>query len=410
MLYIFTSYLFLARKKSLIVLFLLGLVLVSYLGSILISKEYEVNNVQDVLNVIFTSAILLIFIHGFNSYKKLEQIQFSGRNENLVKIVNVILILGLSVLLINIFITFKAFSALFNQSVNVTEYKNDGGAADMLAGWVNPILLLYSRLISPIGYLAFGLHFFFLLKKKKWFSFLFFLISLNIPLLGFHGLSRSAAVQFLLTYFFYLLYILPALSQKSRRFIFIFGGTAALCLLSLLNSITDSRFSKFYNIPIESTIQDPIYYSSIDYASQWNHNGIKVMGNFSYDKLMYGKSTLPIVDFTAERIGLEVSRLPELREIYLTDDYDHTFNGVVATLLYDFGYIFTFIFALVFNKFSRITGPSNGKVSLSNFMSFAFLIPLPLLFFSNNVYSNLAINIGVVFYIIFVYLLKRIKL
>jgi oligosaccharide repeat unit polymerase len=409
MLYIYITYFLISKKVSNIVVFLLALIIISYIAAIVIGKLYVVEDLIDVLHIIFTATILLIFIHGFNNYKNLTQIDSYYDNSSFHKLIKILIFIGLVTFLINAFITYKAFNALIAETVVVEEYKNEGGAASYLETWVNPSILFLSRLLSPIGYFSLGLHFFFLAKREKMKTFIFFLISLNIPLLGFHGLSRSAAVQFLLVYFFYLLYSLPSLSKKVKRRFIVFGGIFLIGAVFLLNIITTSRFESYYNIPIESSIQNNELYSVFDYASQWNQNGIVVMDRFSYDKLMYGKSTTPIIEFVGERIGLEVVKLPELRFQYLGDDYDHTFNGVVATLLYDFGYVFTFLFALLFYKIVKKNAPVNGVISLDKFISFAYLIPLPLMFFSNNVYSNLSMNLGVIYFLIITFFLKRSK-
>lgn len=226
------------------------------------------------------------------------------------------------------------------------------------------------------------------------------MISLNIPLLGLHALSRSSTVQYLLTYFMFLIYIFPVLNKKVRGKIIKSSFLGFGAIIFSLGIITSSRFSEYYNVPPESKIKNTILYSLFDYASQWNRNGIVVMKEFSHDKLSFGRQTVPLVSFVGERIGIEFENITVARKRNF-GKYSSAFNGVVAALLYDFGYIFTFIFAFLYYEIVKRNSPNNGEVSLKKFINFAVLIPLPLLFFGNNAYSSLSLNIGIIYLLIF---------
>mgnify|MGYP003632289556 FL=1 len=406
MTYIFLIYFFLVRNKGLLFLFLISFIISTLLLGLLINKVPNINNLTDVSISFFSALILIFLIHGFKNYRNLKTITPYINNKSFNKLTKVLIVIGMFVTLINVFITYKAFGALLSESINVQGYKNEGEAGDFLIQWVGAGPLFISRFLSPIGYYALGLHFYFLIIRKVKKSFIFFIISLNIPLLGFHGLSRSAAIQFILMYIAFFLYSYSALGKKIRKKMVVYSAVIFTTAFLLLNIITESRFSKYYYIPSSSPIQDPVLYSTLDYGSQWNFNGFEVSKNYSVDKLMYGRSTFPIVPFIGNRIGLNFTSLSDLRRQKLGDKYDGTFNGVVGTLLYDFGYFFTLIFAVIFYKIVARGAPKKGNVYLHNFISFGVLIPLPLMFFTNNVYSYIALNLAIIYLIIINFLMK----
>ncbi|WP_238559164.1 O-antigen polymerase [Polaribacter sp. MED152] len=387
-------------------MFLILFIISTLILGFLINKIPDIDSLTDVSILFFSALILIFLIHGFKNYGNLKTIIPYGNYNSFNKLTKVLILVGLFVTLINIFITFKAFGALLSESVNVQSYKNEGEAGDFLIQWVGAVPLFISRLLSPIGYYALGLHFYFLIIRNVKKSFIFFIISLNIPLLGFHGLSRSAAIQFILMYIAFFLYSYSALGKKIRRKMLVYTAVIFTTSFLLLNIISESRFSKYYYIPSSSPIQDPVLYSTLDYGSQWNLNGFEVLKNYSVDKLMYGRSTFPIISFLGNRIGLSFTSLADLRYKNLGDKYDGTFNGVVATLLYDFGYFFTLIFAVIFYKIVAKRGPKKGMVKLHHFVSFGVLIPLPLMFFTNNAYSYIALNLAIIYLIIINFLMK----
>lgn len=401
MIYFFSLYLILIAKKSRVTILLVSSVIFSLFCGFLISKTSDVADPIDIFYLGFTCIILFLLIHGFSKYKGIHYIKPYTNEKNFKRLIRVLIVLGLITFFINLFITVKAFSLLTSGDIIVESYKNDGGAAEYLTSWVPSSLLLLTRLISPIGYFALGLHFYFLTTKQLRFCFLFLIVALNIPLLGFHGLSRSAAIQFLLIYTAYMLYTFKAIDANIRRKIVKYGVLLLTGSLFLLGLITTTRFSEYYNVPSESKVKNTVIYSLLDYAGQWGENGVEVMKIYEPGKLMYGKSTTPIVGFVLERVGIETERLVQTRYRVLGDKYDGTFNGVVVTLLYDFGYIFTILLSILFYRIVRKNAPKNGVVSLQNFINFGVLIPLPLMFFANNVYSNLAINIGIIYLIFF---------
>ena len=187
---------------------------------------------------------------------------------------------------------------------------------------------------------------------RSYLSVFFLLLSLNVPLAGLHGLSRSGIVQFILMYAFFYLYSYPAISGRVRLKINFFVFLILSSVLLAFYYITNARFSGSYSKSDvdESVIENRAIYSIFDYFSQWSVNGITVMGNFSLEKIWYGKSSRTFLDEVLARSGMDMVSYVELRKLTL-DDNASSFNGLVATLLYDFGYAGAIAFSLLFYFF-----------------------------------------------------------
>ncbi|MBY5949926.1 oligosaccharide repeat unit polymerase [Algoriphagus marincola] len=406
MMYFAILYFLFINKKSKVVLLLFSMILFTLIIGYVIDKVPLVTDIIDFLIMCYTSLILGLLIHGFNKYQDFNEVLSYKKDYRFKLFIRLFIIIGLFTFAVNLYIGFKAFGALFAESINVQEYKNEGEASDFLVKWVGRIPLFLSRFFSPIGFLAIGFHFYFLIKRKIVLSVLSLIISFNIPLLGFHGLSRAAATQYLLIYFSYFFYSYNSLTKGVKKIMFIFGFSIIVIAAFLLNTITESRFSKYYYIPPKSQIQDPVLYSTLDYLSQWNFNSSQVLKNYSIDKLMFGRANVPIISFVGERLGFDYESLSELRYQSLGVKFDGTFNGVVATIVYDFGFFFTFIIAFLFYIVVKRCAPKNGKIHIHKFLAFGLIIPLPLMFFTNSAYSYISINLAIIYLFIIGFLMK----
>jgi hypothetical protein len=313
------------------------------------------------------------------------------------------MILGTIALFTNAFIVYKSISLIFLDSIDITSYKNEGEAADMIKSWVPGPLLSLTHLFSPVAYIAFSLHFYYFIKKEYKMSMIFFIISLNMPLHGLHGLSRSAPAQFILMYLFSLLYIQSSLSFKLKRKILAIGGVFIIGILSVLVIITKSRFdeNRYYDnhIPYTSIIQDKTVYSIVDYLTQWNYQNIETLRNFSNDKIWYGKGSTPFATMFSKKFLGDTESYVDTREKTLGRS-SSAFNGLVSTMVYDFGYVMALFFALFFHYIVRRNGPRKGYVSFASFSTFSVLISIPALSFGNNVMSALIFSIAIVYIII----------
>jgi oligosaccharide repeat unit polymerase len=393
----FSAYILLLKNKTSVATMLAVFVILSSIFGVVIGRVPDLSRYIDLFHVAFTITILLIFINSFKNYR-LYRIRELKNKKSLKFILFIVLWCSIIALLLNSYIVYKSFTYVFLNSISITEYKNQGGANELIRIWVDPFLVSIVNILSPLGYIALSFHFYFLVKNRLWMSIIFLLLALNIPLQGLHGLSRSASAQFIFTYVFFYLYIYRAIARKVRIKINIVALTIMTLVIVAFGVITEARFSEsdFYQVEKDVLVQNKTLYSMFDYFSQWNENGIAIMGEFSHDKLWFGKSSRPALDRVINSLGVDLDSYVDMRKDTL-GPYSSKFNGLVATLLYDFGYIFTFILSLVYFLIVRNVGPRNGEISLSNFLFFSVLFPVPLMFFGNNSMAYLSLNLGLIY-------------
>ena len=294
--------------SGLLALFISFTVIISFL----IGRNAKIDNLTDFLNLCYTAILLFFFVSAFKGYHGVRDLG-NASNVSKIKIVtNWVGLLGVFALLINAFIVHKSISLILFDTIDVTKFKNEGEAAEMIKSMAPGPILFLTHLFSPVAYIALTLHFYYFIRGKVGFSIFFFLLALNMPLHGLHGLSRSAPTQFIIMYGFSLLYIFPAFPEKLRKKLLMFGSVFIIGILTIMVVITKSRFSdsSFYDtrIPSTSVIQDKTLFSVADYLSMWNEQGIITMGDFSRDKIWYGKGSIPAASIFVKKIFWETKK------------------------------------------------------------------------------------------------------
>jgi oligosaccharide repeat unit polymerase len=397
------------NKGRSIAFFLTAIVIVSLVAAWFIGNLPELQNESDFYNFIYTSIILFFLFHGFSKYKRLNFIYPSVNQKSFLFFQRIILVGGLFVFIVNLYVVYKSFGLILVQSIDVEEFKNEGGAAEYLNRWIGGPLLFVTRFFSPLGYLALGLHFYYLGINKGLKSALFFLVALNIPLQGLQALSRSATTQFIIMYFMFYMYARGTMSKKMRKGITKVAIITGAVIIYILVVITNTRFSERYGSSENNKIENKSLYSVFDYSSQWVKNNFKVMSEYDQEKMIYGRSSLSLYYYVRQRIGYDDRSLGEEKIRVLGRRQASRFNGVAASFLYDFGYFFGLIMAVVFFLLVRSNAPMRGRTTIFSFLSFAVLMPLPAMFFGNNVYSSIAIQLAA-FYLLLFWIISKIKI
>jgi len=408
--FVFTLYLLFTRKQRGIANYMAAFVLLSVFSGVFLGlRSGGIESNIDIINSLYIALILFLLIHAFKNHNNVSFIHNNLYTNRLRFVEKGIIYFGLMAFIVNLYIVSNSLGLIFSQEIVVQEYKNEGEAASFLIGWVPSFVLAFTRFVSPIGYLALGLHFFYLTKDRYRRSFIFMLISLNIPLLGLHGLSRSSTVLYILLYVTFYIYVNKSINfQIKKRFktaVFII----VLIVVLPISIITNYRFEKYYYIPPESRIDNPIVYSTIHYFSQWSENGLVVSRNFSPEKIMYGKTSTPIIIYFAKKFNFDIESISEAREKTLGIYYAGRFNGIAPGLLYDFGYFISVLLTVLFFIFARKTAPINGSVNLSALIWFGLLVPFPLTFFTNNILGSLIFSLGLLYTILFSFFVSKKK-
>jgi oligosaccharide repeat unit polymerase len=405
---IFVFYSFLGFKKSPISSFLSSLIALTYFLGIFVGNTPNELEWLVVFNFIFVAVVLFVFCHSFWGRRV---ILYSSNNGIFLSNFFLLTIVCMFVLvtIINATIVSRSISYVLNGGVNITEFKNQGDAADLIRTWVDPRLVFLSYALSPLSYLALALHFYFLTKRSSMWSIVFLIFALNIPLVGLHALSRSSIVHFVLLYFLLYFSCYGSFSRDLRKKINIFIFFSFSFIFVIFYFITVSRFSEssFYSQADSSLIKNRALYSLFDYGSQWIVNSLAVLGEFSISDMWYGKSTFTAIDIVMNIIGLPVNDYTDVRGQTL-GRYASKFNGLVATLVYDFSYVGAVYFVSIFFAVVRFTIPRGGIFNIGEFSMLIVLVATPLMFFSNNYLGNTMYAIGSI-YILLLFFVSKLK-
>ncbi|WP_076657140.1 O-antigen polymerase [Marinobacter sp. LQ44] len=399
MLYFLSFFLYSLRfvRDRPVAFYLLLFISFSIFSGLLVGNFLEIQGFLDLFNVLFTVFVLFVICSSFRGYSVVRVFDplSSGSFKFLLYFV---LIFSSFSFLINLLIVYKSFSYIVLSGADITEYKNEGEAAALIRQWVNPYLVRFANFASPLGVLSLAFHFYFLIRNRLTLSVLFLILSLNVPLAGLHGLSRAAIVQFVLMYLFFYLYAYSAIGSRIRNKINVFAFFVFGSIFFAFYFITNLRFSEssYYSAADDGFVRNRSLHSIFDYFSQWVGNSTEVMRNFTLDKLWYGKSSRSLFDEAFVRLGFDVNSYVDLRYQTLHGSAS-SFNGLVATLLYDFSYVGVLIFCFVFYFLVRCFSPKFGQVDFHRFICFGSLITVPALFFTNNYLSNVQFSLGVLY-------------
>ena len=128
-------------------------------------------------------------------------------------------------------------------------------------------------------------------------------------------------------------------------------------------------------IPQSSVIKDPIIFSLFDYASQSYSNGLYQLERFTNDKSLSGEQFFRDIHHFLNFFGLINWDVNESQELIDTAyDYDGgAFNGYTAPLVFNFGYISTFIISLLY-FFTTKSNLYNKRILTLDSMFFLILL------------------------------------
>jgi oligosaccharide repeat unit polymerase len=358
----------------------------------------------DYFNLIFTVSLLFVMVHAFRPYHARVIIYPSKEPDLFWPFVYFLIFSLFCALALNIFIVYKSFVFIVTEGSRINEFKNQGLANDLIRRWVNPSLVTAANLISPLGYVALGLHFYFLLQNRRFLSFVFFIFALNLPLSSMHSLSRSGLVHFILIYIFTYVYVESLLTKPMKRFFRKLGLIFSLIMLTVLAFITVTRFGEGSYYSRYTGLgyfwdHNTVLLSLLDYSSSWVTSGLIVLESYTPDKIWFGKSFFKIYEISASIIGLDYQTYYDARMLTLPE-HASKFLGLIAVLVYDFGYIFTVvIFALLFFLI-RNFAPKTNVIRKKKLLYFPILISVPVMFFTNNYLANTNLSIGILYLVL----------
>jgi oligosaccharide repeat unit polymerase len=378
-LFVFTClFIFNLRDKS-VATYLYAMQVVSLCGVFFIEEYYILDSFNKYFNAFFTIFILFIIISPWTGHKNINEIVYLKKNKlkrftNFLLVISFVIFISLSVISVFVFTYFD----------QINELKYSGNFMDLLyvqfPFFVKGYLLAYY--LHPLSYFLIVLHFYYLKYNNKKMAIFCFILSLNLILYGLTFFSRWTLVNYILVYGVLFFLFKNSIPFKIRKKIVKVSNVLALILVFVFVSISVSRFdndiSYANKIPRNSKIQDPTAYSLFDYLSQSHQNGMKILDDYTFNTFNGQNSFSSVLKLLPKSIGFGELNYAEDRKKLLPDNY-WRFNGLVAELVYDFGYILTLILALLYHLAIKKLKPKENSISLIKAFLLILLLQVPLL-------------------------------
>jgi len=400
-LFFFSSLAFASLRRRSVALLLSGMLALSALAGLLVGEIVPLRHALDLLNTLYTFLVLAIFILPFRRYARLREIVAADQGK-LTRLTTVLILIGAATFAINGFVF---YSIITSGIADYELFKNTSFGTEFAYSLpISHSLISLASLLSPVAYPLLGLGFYYAHARRGKVSVVCFVLSLNMPLQGFTVFSRSWSVMYLYLLIAYLWYSIYAYSRRFRRKLVIVAGLMTLPIAVYLVDVTQNRF-KTFQVDARSAVTNPQLYSLFYYYSQWNANGVTVMSNFySQDAIQYGGSSNVLLPyfydlFSKFAFGLDHHRENEIqmRARIWPDSYSWKFNGLVANLVFDFGYILTLFIALLYASVTRWLAPRSGKTSVVSYLNFGLVVTVPIFSMFGNYFAVLYYNLGIIY-------------
>ena len=371
----------LLSRKNIVLLLLFSLPFISVLSIILIARGDIIEDVEDVLILVYMFICSTMIILPWGRAKGNMIIKRDDKKiYNIYKILSIILtytfvVLGVVALVVAVLVGGNIQSFKYEGDYNKFYYT-------MLPFDVHFYML--AMILYQYAYVMIPLCFYFLQINDKRRVIKCFILSLNVLLYGLTYFSRWAFINFILVYVFMFLLFRKNISEyykkKIKKIALILGSVLGVIFVS----ISVSRFSDgdIYGdnvISPDSYIQNPTVYSFLDYLGQSNEVGHALLKSYEGKNFGGQKAFSQVWGFLATFGLFEVGN-PKLAQ--KTQDlygrYSSNFNGFACGNVYDFGYIFgtLIVFIYFFLVKQRVR---KSSVSFNECCAISFLSQMPLL-------------------------------
>lgn len=378
---------------------IISLLALSIFGAVLIDQPLGFYVLADNINALFICLCLFLLFIPFNG-AYINRGVVNDNNSLNIRVVQVVIFLGFLVFLVNGYVLMRSYSFLISSSLSVGEYKNLGYGQDMIMSSINPVLRLFSNLISPLSYVCLALHFYYIInfdKKKAVFS---LFGAANIAVVPLFYFARGGVFTFCILYLSILCLVFKQLNQESRNQILKFVLYFVFPVFIVFIMITLDRFNSYPYFRDGTLVSNHAIFAILDYFSQWLVNGNYLLNNFSQEKILYGSNFTYLPSKLLGVFDISFTNLQELRESAFMG-YENHFNGAVTLLVYDFGYLGALIFCFTYTLVAYYTLRFNSCRSLSFLIKVSLLLPIPIFFFQGLFtvfgFYNVAIVYGALF-------------
>ncbi len=398
------SFIFNKHRHSIMTV-LMGLLLFTSVAAFLVGRQpgWEFSTI---VYTLFNTILLYILFRGFRNYSDVEGIETGNINYSRLALVeNVTTILGVIVIVVYAYILMRIFPMLMVGTIAVQDYKNEGGAAEVWATLVPHILITFGNFVAPFGYFFLSLHFYYLVKRNFGKAIKYVLLSSCLVLNGLVALSRSVAAQYVLLYVTILFFLMPLLSKRLKKGVSIVALVLLGTIVLGLSVISDSRFSDYYtkeskNEAILDETEQSTLFSALDYFAQWEENAPIILEKhkFEYNSWgMYNCGGLAVLIQKKLQGGGQVNDERIAKEDRILGEQKSKFHGIVARLVYDFGFLGTIFFILIYSSIIFKLGPRKGTISFKTLITLTLTLPPCVVFWAGNELGSLNLQLAIIY-------------
>lgn len=394
------------RKGNSLSFILFLLLFLSSISAYMVGRQPNILDLEVLLYSLYISVLLFVLYNSFNQYKNVKSIGLDGISLRRIRYVENFLICTSSIVfIIYVYIFCHSLNLLITNSVTVNDFKNDADGASKLFENMFPHFVITSlNLLCPLALFDIVFHFYYVFKRKIKKAVLFFILSLVYPLSGLIALSRSSSVQFILLYFALYFFLFPLFEEKIRKIYNKIILVFFVLIVSIFSFISISRFSDYYTkeskqASIISEESAPLMFSIFDYFSQWEENGPEILMKYKPHYKFYGL-------YNSSGLALQIKRLITKKDevTKVSNQMERIvgrqwmmFHGLIARLVYDFGYIGTVLFILVYAKIIKSYKPVNGVINLKSLMILVIFLPIALMSFQGNSLGGIYLNLALIY-------------
>ncbi|MDA7855143.1 oligosaccharide repeat unit polymerase [Cyclobacteriaceae bacterium] len=340
------------RKDNKVYIILIALTTATFFLQYLIGRSFEYESDKSILSACFIliNIFLIIKPWSFASISIIENNhdKFLSFFKNILyKVLIINLVLNSSILLV-VLIYLPNIAAFKAESAYLKLY-------DQIPYFAN--VFRYAFTTQSAGYLAIPIFYYHLSRSQKREAYLALFYSSSTLLSSFAFYSRAQMITYVLIfvlYFFLIKKTLPLFIQrKLSRVLFKSSLLVAIIFLSVTYirfSALDYRFNYGDRIPQNSIIKDPVVYSLFDYASQSHSNGLHQLDQFTADKVLNGEQFFRDIYQILNFFGVMNWDVKEYqdRKYEAYNDGADKFLGYTTPLVFNFGYIITFLVSILY--------------------------------------------------------------
>jgi oligosaccharide repeat unit polymerase len=366
------------RKSNTAYSILVLIIFLSFFLQYLVGRSFEYKSYKTVYNAFFICLNLFLIVKPWSDANILNVENTNPKYfAHLKKILYKFLFLNLILNAVILFIVLIYIP-------DISSFKAQGAYTDLydqIPYFAN--VFRYAYVTQSTGYLAIPIFFYHLGNfeyKKASYA---LLLSSSSLLSGFAFYSRAQIFTYTLLFILYFFLVKKTLPRVIKVKVLKAIKYTSICIVILFLSITYIRFSAmdYYGdrIPQNSIVKDPIIYSLIDYASQNYSNGLYQLERFTADKSLGGEQFFRDIFQILNFFGVIEWDVKESKSLIDTAyDYDGgAFKGYTTPLVFNFGYILTFLISLTY--FFAVTFKLKNKavLSLKSMFSLILLLIIP---------------------------------